>query len=321
MRHPLSTWRQGLEESAQALGQGTEECRRTGLSMSETDAAPADLIQQQILALILDLHRRFDAFQGQVDSLQTEVERMQKYLFDVRGVDLAHRLMHPFQTWDHGSSPHELLHTSALAAQRMGNTMPQVRLGETVLGHETVAVDTGRMEELMQPVILSGGSRPAPEPETSRGQTATTEEAEEAEQARTAASPSDKPRYSSLEDGPQYSLGSELHPNCKPCAFFCFSRKGCKKEASCGFCHGMHVSRTKKGQAANRAQQRPPAPRRSSRGAQVDQAGPISGGMASRSDDGRQAVLTGSTAPMPPRLPNFAPPLSAPRSGASEVLE
>jgi len=48
-------------------------------------------------------------------------------------------------------------------------------------------------------------------------------------------------------DGPQVSEGSIDHPDkCKPCAFYCYSLRGCNKGASCSFCHLEHIKRKKK---------------------------------------------------------------------------
>lgn len=47
--------------------------------------------------------------------------------------------------------------------------------------------------------------------------------------------------------GPQRSKGSELHNvgQCTPCAFYCFKKQGCGKDADCAFCHMAHTSNKK----------------------------------------------------------------------------
>jgi len=46
-------------------------------------------------------------------------------------------------------------------------------------------------------------------------------------------------------NGEQSSNGSKNHPDlCRPCAFYCFSKRGCKKGLSCEYCHMLHISRS-----------------------------------------------------------------------------
>mmetsp|Transcript_121884 Transcript_121884/g.344739 ORF Transcript_121884/g.344739 Transcript_121884/m.344739 type:complete len:369 (+) Transcript_121884:44-1150(+) len=53
------------------------------------------------------------------------------------------------------------------------------------------------------------------------------------------------PEASLHRNGQQYSVGSQYHPDgCKPCSFFCFSKRGCKKGHDCEYCHMLHVSRS-----------------------------------------------------------------------------
>lgn len=48
-------------------------------------------------------------------------------------------------------------------------------------------------------------------------------------------------------NGPVYSQGSAQHPwNCKPCTFFCFAKRGCKKLSACEYCHMDHYRRPKR---------------------------------------------------------------------------
>lgn len=45
-------------------------------------------------------------------------------------------------------------------------------------------------------------------------------------------------------DGPSVSGGSSNHPDgCKPCAFYCFSLRGCRNAEGCVFCHLFHESK------------------------------------------------------------------------------
>jgi len=47
-----------------------------------------------------------------------------------------------------------------------------------------------------------------------------------------------------LRDGPMDSIGSGGHPDdCKPCAFYCYSFRGCREGSDCVFCHMFHESR------------------------------------------------------------------------------
>lgn len=47
--------------------------------------------------------------------------------------------------------------------------------------------------------------------------------------------------------GPVFSVGSKDHlMGCKPCSFFCFSKRGCKKISSCEYCHMEHRARPRK---------------------------------------------------------------------------
>lgn len=48
-------------------------------------------------------------------------------------------------------------------------------------------------------------------------------------------------------DGPQRSIGSELHDlgGCVPCAFYCFKKQGCGNGSECNFCHMGHISNKK----------------------------------------------------------------------------
>jgi hypothetical protein len=55
------------------------------------------------------------------------------------------------------------------------------------------------------------------------------------------------PQYQTLKrNGPMKSKGSDLHDEggCKPCAFYCYSKNGCSKEAACGYCHLFHESKS-----------------------------------------------------------------------------
>lgn len=67
-----------------------------------------------------------------------------------------------------------------------------------------------------------------------------------AEQAESEAS--EEEEYPSLHrDGELQSKGSWDHPErCKPCSFFCFSKRGCLKRANCEYCHMLHVSGVKR---------------------------------------------------------------------------
>jgi len=43
------------------------------------------------------------------------------------------------------------------------------------------------------------------------------------------------------------SVGSKLHPElCTPCAFFCYSLKGCNRGESCAYCHMPHIKTRRK---------------------------------------------------------------------------
>mmetsp|Transcript_51919 Transcript_51919/g.163016 ORF Transcript_51919/g.163016 Transcript_51919/m.163016 type:complete len:419 (+) Transcript_51919:104-1360(+) len=65
--------------------------------------------------------------------------------------------------------------------------------------------------------------------------------------------PADDPAYDDLQsgrlpslrkDGPSVSRGGQGHPDdCKPCAFYCFSLRGCRNGGSCPYCHLFHESR------------------------------------------------------------------------------
>lgn len=57
--------------------------------------------------------------------------------------------------------------------------------------------------------------------------------------------------YPSLQrDGQQFSRGSRQHPgDCQPCAFYCFSKQGCRKGALCEYCHMLHISRASRRRA------------------------------------------------------------------------
>lgn len=44
-------------------------------------------------------------------------------------------------------------------------------------------------------------------------------------------------------DGPISSLGSADHPDCKPCAFYCYSLRGCRNGNNCTYCHLFHESK------------------------------------------------------------------------------
>lgn len=46
-------------------------------------------------------------------------------------------------------------------------------------------------------------------------------------------------------NGQQFSEGGRSHPDgCRPCSFYCFSRRGCKKALGCEYCHMLHISRS-----------------------------------------------------------------------------
>lgn len=68
------------------------------------------------------------------------------------------------------------------------------------------------------------------------------------------------------KDGPVENSGSVGHPNdCKPCAFYCFSLRGCRNGAECAYCHLFHESKLrqrreewKKSQREKRGKQRAP---------------------------------------------------------------
>lgn len=51
--------------------------------------------------------------------------------------------------------------------------------------------------------------------------------------------------FASLQrDGPSTSCGSTGHPDqCKPCAFYCYSLRGCRNGDGCVFCHLFHESK------------------------------------------------------------------------------
>lgn len=59
-------------------------------------------------------------------------------------------------------------------------------------------------------------------------------------------SPQPIQEFASLQtDGEQFSAGSVDHPNsCRPCSFYCFSKRGCKKGPACEYCHMLHISRS-----------------------------------------------------------------------------
>lgn len=61
-----------------------------------------------------------------------------------------------------------------------------------------------------------------------------------------AAAASSEDDFPSLQrNGEQMSTGSKKHPDyCRPCAFYCFSKRGCKKGLSCEYCHMLHISRS-----------------------------------------------------------------------------
>jgi len=45
-------------------------------------------------------------------------------------------------------------------------------------------------------------------------------------------------------NGTSQSAGSRGHPDeCKPCAFYCFSLRGCRNGDACGYCHMFHESK------------------------------------------------------------------------------
>jgi len=54
----------------------------------------------------------------------------------------------------------------------------------------------------------------------------------------------DGTNFPSLQrDGPTSSLGSKDHPDCKPCAFYCYSLRGCRNGHNCSYCHLFHESK------------------------------------------------------------------------------
>jgi len=54
-----------------------------------------------------------------------------------------------------------------------------------------------------------------------------------------------RPTLSSAErDGEQESIGGIDHPHgCRPCSYYSFSKRGCKKGNDCDFCHKLHTTR------------------------------------------------------------------------------
>lgn len=53
-------------------------------------------------------------------------------------------------------------------------------------------------------------------------------------------------RPSLQRNGPSLSIGSAQHPAaCNPCAFYCFSLRGCRNGEQCTYCHALHESKLK----------------------------------------------------------------------------
>jgi len=56
--------------------------------------------------------------------------------------------------------------------------------------------------------------------------------------------PDGKPAFQSLRrNGAMETLGSKDHPDCKPCAFYCYSLRGCRNGRECPYCHMFHESK------------------------------------------------------------------------------
>jgi len=62
-----------------------------------------------------------------------------------------------------------------------------------------------------------------------------------------------------FRDGEMYSAGSQDHPTgCRPCSFFCFGKRGCRRGGSCKYCHMRHTTwsgKEYKGQRSAAAEQ------------------------------------------------------------------
>jgi len=58
-------------------------------------------------------------------------------------------------------------------------------------------------------------------------------------------SPDEEKHGSFIVDGASYSIGSARHDDgdCKPCAFYCYSKSGCRDGRGCIFCHDEHKSK------------------------------------------------------------------------------
>mmetsp|Transcript_6422 Transcript_6422/g.18821 ORF Transcript_6422/g.18821 Transcript_6422/m.18821 type:complete len:492 (+) Transcript_6422:184-1659(+) len=77
-------------------------------------------------------------------------------------------------------------------------------------------------------------------------------------------SESSQPLPTLRKDGPVINSGSTGHPeSCKPCAFYCFSLRGCRNGVECAYCHLFHESKLrqrreewKKSQCEKRGKQR-----------------------------------------------------------------
>lgn len=59
------------------------------------------------------------------------------------------------------------------------------------------------------------------------------------------------------KDGASANAGSVGHPNdCKPCAFYCFSLRGCRNGVGCSYCHLFHESKLRQRREEWKRQQR-----------------------------------------------------------------
>lgn len=88
---------------------------------------------------------------------------------------------------------------------------------------------------------------------TSGSQTSTTADGERNEPSERSEE-SDSIQGKTLErDGPIESQGSGGHPSkCVPCAFYCYSLRGCNKGDQCSFCHMTHSKRKTRGARGKR---------------------------------------------------------------------
>mmetsp|Transcript_40606 Transcript_40606/g.83237 ORF Transcript_40606/g.83237 Transcript_40606/m.83237 type:complete len:341 (+) Transcript_40606:3-1025(+) len=55
----------------------------------------------------------------------------------------------------------------------------------------------------------------------------------------------EEPQLEEMEKRVLPSVGSQLHPECTPCSFHCYSLRGCLHGEACEFCHLEHLRRPK----------------------------------------------------------------------------